>query len=197
MSVLDTVKKGYLHIKTATDEYMRILPRTLASLILMNDGSTAEDSINGKLNKTSVVNNLTSTITGNALDATQGKALKDEIGSTDISAIGDGTVTGAITELNGNLNNYANIQKKCLFSANKSTSITKEELKSAAGLLVTAEWNNYFVTQIMAINGGDYHFVFDNNGSLYTAVVEWNMGTGTVFCSNRNDVYINTISLLI
>ena len=108
MSVLDTVKKGYLHIKTATDEYMRILPRTLASLILMNDGSTAEDSINGKLNKTSVVNNLTSTITGNALDATQGKALKDEIGSTDISAIGDGTVTGAIAELNGNISKLPN-----------------------------------------------------------------------------------------
>ena len=48
-------------------------------------------------------NNLTTTTTGYALDATQGKALQDKLGSTDISAIGDGTVTNAISTLNSNL----------------------------------------------------------------------------------------------
>ena len=49
-----------------------------------------------------VQNNLTTTTAGSVLDARQGKALQDKIGSTDISSIGDGTVTGAINTLNTN-----------------------------------------------------------------------------------------------
>lgn len=55
----------------------------------------------------SVVNNLTTTAEGSVLDARQGKNLSDALtklntlmGSTDISAIGGGTLTGAISELN-------------------------------------------------------------------------------------------------
>lgn len=48
-------------------------------------------------------NNLTTTTTGYALDARQGKALQDKLGSTDISEIGDGTVTNAISTINSNL----------------------------------------------------------------------------------------------
>ena len=55
----------------------------------------------------SVVNNLTTTAEGSVLDARQGKNLSDALtklntlmGSTDISAIGGGTLTGAINELN-------------------------------------------------------------------------------------------------
>lgn len=58
----------------------------------------------------SVVNNLTTTAEGSVLDARQGKNLSDALtklntlmGSTDISGIGGGTVTGAINELNSNL----------------------------------------------------------------------------------------------
>lgn len=58
----------------------------------------------------SVVNNLTTTAEGSVLDARQGKILSDALsklnilmGNTDISAIGGGTVTGAINELNSNL----------------------------------------------------------------------------------------------
>lgn len=54
----------------------------------------------------SVVNNLTTTSEGSVLDARQGKNLSDALtklntlmGSTDISAIGGGTLTGAINEL--------------------------------------------------------------------------------------------------
>ena len=57
-----------------------------------------------------VVNNLTTTAEGSVLDARQGKNLSDALtklntlmGSTDISGIGGGTVTGAINELNSNL----------------------------------------------------------------------------------------------
>lgn len=55
----------------------------------------------------SVVNNLTTTAEGSVLDARQGKNLSDALsklnilmGNTDISAIGGGTLTGAINELN-------------------------------------------------------------------------------------------------
>ena len=57
----------------------------------------------------SVVNNLTTTAEGGVLDARQGKNLSDALtklntlmGSTDISSIGGGTLTGAISELNSN-----------------------------------------------------------------------------------------------
>ena len=49
-----------------------------------------------------VTNNLLATNSGTALDAVQGKAINDKIGTTDISAIGDGTVTGALSTLNSN-----------------------------------------------------------------------------------------------
>lgn len=58
----------------------------------------------------SVVNNLTTTSEGSVLDARQGKNLSDALtklntlmGSTDISAIGGGTLTGAINELSSKL----------------------------------------------------------------------------------------------
>lgn len=57
----------------------------------------------------SVVNNLTTTAEGSVLDARQGKNLNDALsklntlmGNIDISAIGGGTLTGAINELNSN-----------------------------------------------------------------------------------------------
>lgn len=53
-------------------------------------------------------NNLTTTAEGYALDARQGKTLQDKIGSTDISTIGDGTVTNAISTINSNLGKKAN-----------------------------------------------------------------------------------------
>ena len=50
-----------------------------------------------------ISNNLVTEEEGYLLDATQGKVLKDEIGNTDISAIGNGTLTGALKTINSNL----------------------------------------------------------------------------------------------
>ena len=68
----------------------------------------------------SVVNNLTTAAEGGVLDARQGKALSDSltklnslVGTTSISGIGGGTITGAISELNSKL--FAGI-----FGANKT-----------------------------------------------------------------------------
>lgn len=59
-----------------------------------------------------VVNNLTTAAEGGVLDARQGKELNDAlaklnklIGNTDISGIGDGTVTDAISVINNNFKN--------------------------------------------------------------------------------------------
>lgn len=64
MAILTTVKKGYLLLKTASG-YVKLLPRTLASLVSMNDGSTVEtqitninsniDELNRKLKSESVL----------------------------------------------------------------------------------------------------------------------------------------------
>lgn len=51
MSILSTVKKGYMTIKTASG-YVKLLPRTLATLVAMSDGKSVEEKINelnGKL----------------------------------------------------------------------------------------------------------------------------------------------------
>lgn len=60
----------------------------------------------------SVVNNLTTAAEGGVLDARQGKALSDSltklnslVGTTSISGIGGGTITGAISELNSKAQN--------------------------------------------------------------------------------------------
>ena len=53
MSILSTVKKGYMTIKTASG-YVKLLPRTLATLVAMSDGKSVEEKItelNSKLSK--------------------------------------------------------------------------------------------------------------------------------------------------
>lgn len=92
---------------------------TATSRININSGES-QSIIMGKVKKwladlgtaafCSVVNDLTTTAEGSVLDARQGKNLSDALtklntlmGSTDISGIGGGTVTGAINELNSNL----------------------------------------------------------------------------------------------
>lgn len=44
MAILDTIKKGYILLKT-TSGYVKLLPRTLAKLVEMEDGTNVEDAI--------------------------------------------------------------------------------------------------------------------------------------------------------
>lgn len=76
----------------------------------------------------SVVNNLTTTVEGSVLDARQGKNLSDALtklntlmGSTDISAIGGGTLTGAINELNSKQIRTKNITEIFYFDITVTT----------------------------------------------------------------------------
>ena len=53
MAILDITKKGYMTIKTAAG-YVKLLPRTLATLVAMSDGKSVEEKItelNSNLNK--------------------------------------------------------------------------------------------------------------------------------------------------
>ena len=69
MAILDTVKKGYLTLKTATG-YVKLLPRTLASLVSTSDGSDVQtklDTINNNL--TTVIKNVEVTKTNLKINA--------------------------------------------------------------------------------------------------------------------------------
>ena len=63
MAILDTVKKGYLTLKEATG-YVKLLPRTLASLVETSDGSNVQtklDTINNNLKSLLSVKQVTVT----------------------------------------------------------------------------------------------------------------------------------------
>lgn len=60
MSILSTVKKGYLYMKTSSG-YLKLLPRTLASLVSLNNGNSVETEIS---NIKSAASNLSSTVSG-------------------------------------------------------------------------------------------------------------------------------------
>lgn len=101
MSILSTVKKGYLYMKTSSG-YLKLLPRTLASLVSLDNGNSVETEISNiksaasslsttvsghttKLNglktgsTSTVANNLTTNTSGYVLDARMGKSLQDSI----------------------------------------------------------------------------------------------------------------------
>lgn len=108
MSILSTVKKGYLYMKTSTG-YLKLLPRTLASLVSLDNGNSVETEIasiktaasnlsttvsghtttisshtttlKGLKNgaTSTVANNATTTAAGYVLDARMGKTLQDQV----------------------------------------------------------------------------------------------------------------------
>ena len=92
MSISSTVKKFMPYLKTAKDY---VLYRLSSQAVEMDDGTTLEQKVTSlnsliskKLNSANVVNNLTTTNSGYALDARQGKALNDSITSLN-SALND------------------------------------------------------------------------------------------------------------
>ena len=99
----------------------------------------------------SVVNNLTTTAEGSVLDARQGKNLSDALtklntlmGSTDISAIGGGTLTGAISELNSKAKPIE------IINISKRVNISKVGESVYSGLEFTVPKENIFIVQIKA-----------------------------------------------
>lgn len=60
MSILSTVKKGYLYMNTVSG-YIKLLPRTLASLVSLDNGNSVETEIS---NIKSAASSLSSTVSG-------------------------------------------------------------------------------------------------------------------------------------
>lgn len=80
-----------------TTEKMKVILGKIKKYLadLKTDVGGITTALTGKLDKTDVIANLTATTSGKALDATQGKALQDQI-----------------TQLNSGLNNLSNLVKK-------------------------------------------------------------------------------------
>ena len=65
MAILDTVKKGYLTLKTATG-YVKLLPRTLASLVSTSDGSDVQTKLDTINNNLTIINSSIETATADS-----------------------------------------------------------------------------------------------------------------------------------
>lgn len=130
MSILSTVKKGYLYMKTSTG-YLKLLPRTLASLVSLDNGNSVETeisniksdastlsstvkghtttihSITSTLNglksgaTSTVANNLTTTTDGYVLDARMGKSLQDSITTLNSTFSYETGTMGLLSPCNG------------------------------------------------------------------------------------------------
>lgn len=123
MSILSTVKKGYLYMKTSSG-YLKLLPRTLASLVSLDNGNSVETEISNiksaasslsttvsghttKLNglktgsTSTVANNLTTNTSGYVLDARQGKTLNDSITTLNSTFSYEAGTMGLLRPCNG------------------------------------------------------------------------------------------------
>ena len=80
-----------------------------------------------------IIDNLTTNDATKVLSAKQGKVLNDMIGDDDISAIGDGSVTGAISSLSDSITNLIQVQE-----VNKNTPSISAGSTSTQTFTVTA-----------------------------------------------------------
>ena len=122
-----------------------------------------------------VANNLTTSAEGSVLDARQGKALQDKIGSTDISGIGNGTVTGAI--------NNTKIPYKVVVKGFDNVYIEGNHyiLMNAANFGLTKL--RLVIAEDITVPGGKIFSGFYNNGTLsYISVTnaDGSAASGTV-----------------
>lgn len=65
MAILNTIKKGYMHLKVG-GAYIKLLPRTLATLVSMSDGRSVENAIDELNRKLSVCNEIYSGVANHA-----------------------------------------------------------------------------------------------------------------------------------
>lgn len=63
MAILNTIKKGYMHLKVG-GAYIKLLPRTLATLVSMSDGRSVENAIDELNRKLAAGEERTTTLNG-------------------------------------------------------------------------------------------------------------------------------------
>ena len=75
LSILDTIKKGYLYTKTSAG-FLKLLPRTLAELVSLNDGSNLENTISNSVDDNSVDTNANDSIQVESHEKEQNKSIE-------------------------------------------------------------------------------------------------------------------------
>lgn len=183
-------------IPTVGDKFKAIFGKTIKyfqDLKTIAFTGNYEDLLN-KPTIPTVTNNLLATNPGTALDAVQGKAISDVLGSTDISGIGDGTITNAISMLNSDKLkvvkiNSNNLNPQIMAVANlgqtsKVATITFRISDQAAWLFGSgSEQTSNFMYQLGTRATMDYNFgknslsiTHDSNNSATFTTPAWFRG---------------------
>lgn len=171
MSISSTVKKFMPYLKTAKDY---VLYRLSSQAVEMDDGTTLEQKVTSlnsliskKLNSANVVNNLTTTNSGYALDARQGKALNDSI-----TSLNSALTVGAASR-NGDANMMPGDPDHVNFFMVSGGSATLENhfpLDGASGCLLVINLYGQHLVQVF----------FTTNARVFVrAIASYNTGTSS------------------
>lgn len=178
MSILSTVKKGYLYMKISSG-YLKLLPRTLASLVSLDNGNSVETEIS---NIKSAASNLSSTVSehtttlnshGSSISAIKTKtdALKNAANKTvanNLTTTVDGYVLDArmgkslqdsITTLSSTLSEVINISE-FPFKATKNGVCVCKVLPSKTTSYSYISDGTLIVGTGSCVNGAQYSFSF-------------------------------------
>ena len=149
----------------------------------------------------SVVNNLTTTAEGSVLDARQGKNLSDALtklntlmGSTDISAIGGGTLTGAISELNSK-RGITTFDGKDYSKRFCNIYIEKGATKPSSVLVIGYE--GVGIAKFASMSAGNYSASFVNIEGTILSTVDYNKVAIDFGDTNRSVTVIHPTAVTI
>ena len=132
--------------------------------------SNLTTTVNGKITGSGIANNLTTTTTGYALDATQGKSLKDSLDSLTTTVDGKITGTGIANNLTTTSSGYAldARQGKALNGLLTVTDITSQCSLNSSVVASCATFKVYKYNKLIYCYCGN--IAFKNNGDSQTIV---------------------------
>ncbi len=170
----------YLHIDLANlSAPAQLLVETGASLTPMIDDD--QININSGITEMQLATFDVSTVTISNLVSTapNARGAKDTIGNTNISGIGDGTVTGAISTINANLSLYEDVTSTTISingqaEGSGTITVTSPNGKAPTGWSIVSTTNDWLGAGIVGIT-------WANVGNVYTGTLKvFNIATGNV-----------------
>lgn len=144
-----------------------------------------------------VANNLTTTASGSVLDARQGKTLSDKLGTTDISAIGDGTVTGAISTANADAKKYYKWYKSVGDIGLDVSTVTWDDILNALpdlSSLKFAAWKETYPNLDMPSSSISSKLIITVDGATigYVAMSIWDIQNNVYYYRTHNGTNYTT-----
>lgn len=136
-NVVTAVTNNIAKIKTAIGN-----ATTSAAGLMSNTDKTKLDGVDTGANKTTIVNNLTATTAGSALDATQGKALSDSISSLNSSLANRVDSVGGITTSFLASGNFSGVFNQIIISG---ASMGSCSISPAYGVLPVGWYNFIYI----------------------------------------------------